>query len=588
MALSNDGLNKIYDEIEANRFEFDLQYGNAFRDIANNDAYDLTEEQLKVFEYEFIIFRFMTIDQVEEPKRPRFVPSVTYTDGTVFPDIAGLNDEQLAYYRERSLKTNNPVMKARYLDFLFEFDKTLNKASAVEGLVDVYLEASKTYDHNNEKERIDCLDRAYLLSKRFTKTHPSLLPVTARAMVERLKQQRKENLRWTLEFIPTIIKHPSDFPENSIELCEEIANEGVKHYTEDGTNFILREAFVELRHQIAKILHPKSFDAKQAAKDKAQTYMDEADRRTDSGVVQQHFLMQAHEILHAAGLKDEAAALIKRVEEIGASDGYMAQFQTISVEQELPAKMFQRLREQIKSSSDVGAFVGLSPNLQSSWTALDSDPSKPSGVTDIFPETHINNRGIPVPATDNDVEYRRTLRSYGVDVSFRHILLKETLGKLIREDSLRLDDVLKHFRKIEQFDNKTWLSVEKGLDLFFKGEHFAAVSILIPQFENLLFILLPVVFDSTQSMPPRDGAGLLPKTLSQILSSIRTVIQEDLYQYMSYSLIDVSNMNLRNRAGHGELKVDDDNELYGLIIIQLFLMILVNIKPSGGETTAVD
>lgn len=49
-------------------------------------------------------------------------------NGTEWPDIKKIRDEQLKYYEKRLYETNNIFLKVRYSDFLFEYgDKKIAK-----------------------------------------------------------------------------------------------------------------------------------------------------------------------------------------------------------------------------------------------------------------------------------------------------------------------------------------------------------------------------------------------------------------------------------------------------------------------------
>ncbi len=574
--MSSQKVKDFCKTVEETYHKFDFGYADLFRQAADNGDY--TDEDAKFLEYEFIIFRFMTIDSFRQPGRKRFAPAVTYTNGAVFPDIKLVTDEQMAYYRERAEVCENPVMKARYLDFLYEHDSQTNKFQIAPALVDSYLDASNVMEHDNEIERIDCLSRAFVISKTFSKQIMGIHEKVVDKITLRLEELRKTNIRWCLELMEIVYDQPGSFSNEAKQLCVDIAEEGIRHYTEQDNNFNLRGHFVELKNKFQQMSSPESFDPKDAAKEKAQTLIDEAEKRTDSGIVQQHFYMEAFEILKKAGLSADANELIKKVEAIGNSDTFEKEFQSFSVDVPLPPEMFEEVRQALMRAKDKGAYIGLSKNFITSWEDAVKDSQEGlQSVTDmLFNSTHISSRGVPISA-EADKELRGATRYYEAQAQFKQIILQETVGKLIDEGKLTKADVMANFAKIQPIDDDTFKSIEKGLDLFFAGEHFAAVMILVTQFENMLLCMLPQVFDTPQHSSTRDGKGLQPKMLSTILDDIQSFIGDDIHKDFEYIFIDPLGMNLRNLVAHGELKVTHANRLFGLLVIHAYLRILARL-----------
>lgn len=584
----------IYDtlvsEIEANRFKWDHEYSLGFEAIIKDHEQELTEQQLQHLRMDAIAFRFMTRDTTKDKKGERIQPSVVYTDGSTFPDIAkDLSDETFDYYQKRLGECANPTMRLRYADILWEKDKRIkSKLTLARQLVDAALEASNVFDHDNELERVDCLNRALQVSLAIGKAGEELAKTVAAAVTARLKKLRDENhIRFTLELIETIINFNKQFTKDDFNLCKEICEVAIKHYRDENNNFMLRGAFVQRSYELDKLLDPTSYDQKAAARAFAQTRIEEAEKRTDSLLVQQSFLREAHKILQDAGLSSEAAELLKRIEALGKDEHFDNQFKPFSITHEIPSEVIDALEDLLKKQSDTAALIAISPNFISKWSEAENTAKKDTNnyMSDMFSSVRYDDNGMAIAVSGGDAAFNKTMRYFQTNIEFKLTYLSSLLRKLINESAIAASNFSTQFDKLRYIDEATHTSILCGLKLYLEGSEdnlYAASLILTTQLEDLMFRLLPKM-EVTQYIAEKDGQTHSPKTIGWFLKEMKEAVGDDIYRLCDYTLIDKANLNIRNRVSHGKTKITDDNEMICVRILQIISVFCVMLNVNEAE-----
>ncbi|HEY2004680.1 MAG TPA: hypothetical protein VGH44_06225 [Candidatus Saccharimonadia bacterium] len=566
-------------QVEAQFFQYEFQYGDAINAILNDHEDRLTAKQKDAIRREVIAFRFHTADTTRQKTQERLNPMIELTNGTKFPDKSTLKEDDLDYYHARSQACPNPVMKMRYLDVLWELDMRSGRHEIGQDLVRASIAASNIFDHENEFNRVDCLNRSLQVSLQLGKTGAELTQQAASEVARHLERLRKNNIRYTLELIQTLLDNHQCFDQPALELCDKICDEAIRHYSEDNVNFTLHSAFIELKYDVKRYLNKGKPEQKEKARLLAQVQIEEAERRTDSIFVQQHFLAQAQKILRDAGLNDEARQLGLRVEKLGRSPKLDAEFKSVSVQQTIPQETINDLEKLLKKHEDISAVIAISPNFMPSWEAAKELAAKEETayISDMFTGITVDENGIPVASTPGDTGDKKILRYFQIEVELKTSILAQLLRKLLKDKALKLNNFEIQFEKVKSLDDSTYKSIRHGLKLFLEGDSYSASLVLATQLEDLIFRLLPAM-EVGQYIQEPDGRTYSPKTLGIMLPEIRSVVGEDNYRLLTYTLIDKAHHNLRNKIGHGKTKITDDNFLRCTRLIQLFSSLLVHVN----------
>lgn len=563
--------------IEAQQYKYDFQIADEFKALAETDNY--SNDELEQIKAEFMLFRFMTKNDYEENVEPRFKPMMEYTNGAVFPDYSELTSERLKYYLERSKVTTNPIMKARYLDVNYEFNKDIKKEDALEELVDTHIEAAKVEGRGNEMDSIDLVQRAFIVANNHKDNRPKIFEKAKQAVMEFLGKLEKENPRWCLELLELLVHFREAFSKDELEHAHKISKEGVSHYKKQEGSFFILESYIKIEHKLDELLNPENYDPQQAAREEAQLHYDEADDRLDSPFIQQSNLLQAAQILRDAGLSAEANKLNDKAEKLGSLPEFSAGFQEFSVEQAIPKEVIDNLVKELGNHKDKAGLMAYSQNFFPSWKQAKQESKKEEydSIGDHVTSLTLNKDNMPVAVAPDNVEHRKTMRYYDASVVTASTFLSIAVSGSIKNGGFTLDDIMPQLEKLKLINKDTYEAVLLGFKYFFEGKYYEALSILIPQIEDLLGDI--VRMHSMRRYRQKDVNLVEPKMLRALLNDLQRLYNKDLARFMEYQLINPAKENLRNIAGHGGLKPATPNlDKKSMVVLQIYMAILLQIK----------
>ncbi len=564
-------------EIEAKQYKYDFQIADEFKALAETEDYG--KEELEQIKAEFMLFRFMTKNDYQDNLEPRFKPVMEYTDGTVFPDYSELTPERLKYYLERSEATTNPVMRARYLDVNYEFNKDLNKEDILEKLVSAHIEAAKVEGRGNEMDSIDLIQRAFIVANGYKDSHKEVFGIAKQAVLEFVKKLQKENPRWCLELLELIEHFNQSFNKDELKLAHKIAKEGVSHYKKQEGSFLILESYIKIEHKIDQLLNPETYDPQEAAREEAQLYHDEANDREDSLFIQQTNLLKAAQILREAGLNAEANKLNDKAEKLGSLPEFTAGFQEFTFEQTIPKEVIDNLVKELSNHKEKAALIAYSPNFFPSWKQAKKEGKSEefASISDHVTSLTLNEDNVPIAVAPDDIEYRKTMRYYDASIATASIFLSITVSEALKNRGLTLDDIMPQLEKIKLINKDTYEAVVLGFKYFFDGKHYEALTILTPQIEDLLGDI--VRMHGMKRYRQKDVSIVEPKMLGSLLNDLERLYTKDLARFMEYQLIDPAKENLRNITGHGGLKPTTPNlDRKSMVVLQIYMAILLQIK----------
>lgn len=108
------------------------------------------------------------------------------------------------------------------------------------------------------------------------------------------------------------------------------------------------------------------------------------------------------------------------------------------------------------------------------------------------------------------------------------------------------------------------------------GDHPKAISLLVPQIENGLRFLLPLLGRPPNKPKRGDQPGMTEKTLTDILEYepvIKDKFGEDAHLYMVAFLANARGLNIRNRMCHGLMMEEDFNRWVSDLVLHMILML---------------
>ena len=563
-------------------FEWDHEYSLAFEKIFTDNEKLLTEEQKKQLGVDVLLFRLRTINPLSESGKSRFMPMIEYTNGAVFPDPTKFDKDALDYLRRRIPEVSNPVMKARYLDFIWEYGGKENKHEIGKQLVNAYLEAFSAYSFDNEIERLDSLYRAVFIATRLEKKKPAeLTDKVIKQLESYLKELHKtEKFRWVLDAIEIVIKQSDKFSPAKLKIYAKYIEDGINYYSNKDYNFTILEAYYELKFKFLKLIDPQTYTAKALATDKAQGYIKAAEDGTDGTFAQQHYYGLAAEVYKNAGMIKESDQMVLKIKKIGQAEDFDDQFKVFSHEIAIPNEELDKLRAVLGTGNKVPLAMGLSANFVPSWAAavkLAEELDTKFVAHKIFTTTHIGDKGYPTGTSASDPD-SWVKQQYQTQASIGHTLLAGFLKEKIDKKEVHFSDFDKLFKKIKDIDEPTYDTVRHGLMRFFRGDYLSANMILTTQFEDVLRLLMPLFGLSSTMMNPTAPKAYTEKTLNRILADCRPMLGENMYRLFEYVLVDRNAYYLRHKDAHGFTKLKDNNYLYCVLVLQLYCYLLGSLK----------
>ncbi len=176
---------------------------------------------------------------------------------------------------------------------------------------------------------------------------------------------------------------------------------------------------------------------------------------------------------------------------------------------------------------------------------------------------------------------------YNIALRTKLTLLSIVLLSLIEKKDITPENIC------EQFNNR-WLfhssdSREKtliGLKYFMKEEYLASMSILIPNFEDIIINLLwRLGWDKIKINRPPKGKNELStedKWLSGgTLDTLWEFLHIDVIYQLKFILIEKQWMNLRNIFAHWKNTIAGSNKQENIAIILLYILVSSNVEPKN-------
>lgn len=575
-------------EFEASSVRYDFQISEAINKLLELHKDALTPDQTKKLEWEFLLFRLMTknIFSSDGLKSERFVPVATFTDGRIFPDPNSFPEESLSYFEERTKTSTNPIFKARYLDFLWEKSKSKTKYQFALQAIEQYLLTIDEY--NNEDaimERLDGLQRAAELCLSLESKSKEKIQtgkVAARLTQEIDKMASEKKYRWLIELFELVLAFSQLITKEQIKkylfLCDEAAN----HFYND-KSFHIQRSFLEIKSKLAKTIGESSIKT-EVDESIGKSFIDEAEAKSESGLVKVHFLQEAIDHYSKLGNTEKVKALTSEVKKATKDAIDHKEFVQFSSKVEIKPEDVKKMKDRLGTREQVPENMGVPVNFFPNWNhaiAQTEKLAKEFVFQNIFPTVHYGQE-YPVgnPQTPEEIQEDKVMTNFKIEAELDLQMLSGFLAELIADKQLVIGDFKKLFSKLDEIDHDTYESVLEGLESFFDGDHYRSVCILAPQLEDLLRRLL-ALFGGETTIP--ENGAFREKTLSSVLMELKPIISDPIYYYISWVTRDYRGFNLRNNVAHGFFKKKHGNIIYSTSLIHIFCLLIANTGISVKE-----
>jgi hypothetical protein len=569
-------------ETDTSSVKYDFQIADIINKLLDANQGKFTIEQEQQLKWELFLFRFMTKNSFENEglKTERFTPMMELTNGVIFPNMSLFSDEAFQYFETRASSTTNPILKARYLDFLWEKSKSKKKHLFALEAVEQYLLTLDEYDDEDAvMEKLDGLQRATelcLVLESKSEDKPLTEKVVSKLNTKIAKESGDKKYRWLIEMFELVLALSSFYTKSQISSFMRLCDEAAEQYHQEN-NFHIQRHFLALKSKLAKLLKPAGVK-EEVDEAIGQSYLDEAEAKAGSGLVKVHFLQEAIEHYSKLGNKGKVEELTAEVKKATQDAFDNHEFKEFSSTVQLKKEDVERMKASLGTGEQVPESMGiLSGTFFPNWNhavQLTDKLSKKYVFQNLFPTVHYGQQ-YPVgrPQKPEEVQEDKVMQNFKMEAELALHWLTGFLDELIKEKKVTFDDFKKFFSKIDEIDHDTHETIIEGIKSYFEGDHFRACVILAPQLEDLMRSLLAVF--GGQTTIPEDGA-FREKTLGSILSELKPTISEPVYYYVSWVMQDYRGFNMRNEIAHGFFKKKHGTVIHSTALLHILCLLVAN------------
>jgi hypothetical protein len=516
-------------------------------------------------------------------------------DGRRYPDLHAFEAEDAAVIERALAETRNPIHRAQYADFLWEWTEGKDFRIA-QTAIDAYLELADLYLTNRWYSALaDALDRASELALRLNdRTRIDRAKASGLRIADELVQDERHPVagptRWVLE---TLLEFGRKLADEERSQIVRIIEDAIDCYEHDGTG---KRGLLELfaHPQIAKgdAGRVRAVKLRIAASLEAEARLAAAERGAIVGMAIYREAIDAYIEAGEPAKVDELKQLLG-----DAIEASVSEMKSVSATVTIPREEFERRTNWLLERDLRDALIALPIN---GWAipAVERVRQRADKNRQRFPfqwsvsrVTVKDGRVVDAPETDDDIERSSFAQEYQYQREFLRVELSHMLDRLEAEKGLGTAAILDLLRQGGLVDEDTLATIGVGLDGYFAGDYVSALHVLVPQLEDVLRGFLVPLGVATTSV--RDGLTR-EKPLEEVLRTpkLREVLGEDVTVFLEMLFTDQRGANMRNETAHGLLKARHCTRdrlhlvIFSYITIGKFTVTDRKAQPDEGRTVA--
>jgi len=529
---------------------------------------------------------------------PRFHPmmSGTLEDGSPweYPDLkTDFSEESIEYYKERAKKTSNPILKARYCDFLWVYKKDFEYSKqAIEG----YVECSSTYLANNWGiELADSLLRALEIAISIN-NKPLQSEVVKTILITCDKLKERKDYRFLIDIFRGLLENYNGIKDLlNLEKIISSIQEAIDYLTknkEDSYN--LQREFLRLLSIIFKLVNDTS---KKEIVDLeiAKNLIKEAEwKKThypNGNLVASSIYQTALKVFQDLGKYPGETEKIKVIlQELNKS--LQDSFKVIKTEVSIPNKIVEDYLSKFngKSTTEVIELIatdrGLIPEYKKSQE-LAEKLAKEFVLQYIFPMSVIKgNLCIRTLVEEKEKLEFNSIKNFQIGYKMMsNLFLTKIFEKIESLDSDYISKIIELIKNCPFINKDRIPLILVGLKSFKEKSYPASIHILLFQVEGILRDLLEGMGVSTFTFKDNEMKARL---FSGIVEKIYLIdgMDKDLIKLIDAFLNNSLGDNLRNDVAHSLCKIEEFSKENNLLLILIILKLATYkiIKKEFSET----
>ena len=567
---------------ETNTSEFRWNRSNIYNVLFEKYEKSSEKEKLEDIKKEILIFDLSTLNLSE--KRFKSMVSGISDEGNEwkYPDLEKhFPEEVIEYYKSRANITNNPILKSRYSDVVWELDKDVNFARLA---VRAYLDCCPIYFINEwDYELADSLDRAITVALMIK--DPRLIDESLKKHYEFIQQLvDKSRFRYLLEIIGSILNQEKRISDQiDYDHLILIIESAIVDYTQNVTDsFNLQRSFMELLVKIWQLR--KNQDEQKKIKVRiAESFIEEAEWKKinylSGNTVAANFYEDAMQAYLDLGIFPEKVTELKTKIQEANKAALKTEYKTISAEVKIPRQEiddYSKMYEGLETTA-VFQIMSLDKSLIPSYKRSKEEAIEQTTkfvMQHIFPVTIMKGNICVKHISEEDEKLEcSTIRNF--QMSYRmtaHMLLNEVFALLEKENTKYVESLAQYLSSSGIIDDKRIEIIKHGLRAYKDKEYLASIHILVFQIEGILRDLLGKLGLPTFSYRSNEMREIMLSNILVTLSQIEGM-DKDFLKYIEIYLCDIRGDNYRNNIAHGLLSL----ESYTKENTQMLLLILIKL-----------
>ncbi len=578
------GVNKpdeIVSETEKNvsTMKWSHQRANKFFEAGKlyKEQGDIVKSQQMAWEGALFYLNYTDYKYRKKTKQ-RFTPKVTYSNGSVFPDLKSFSQDSIQYFRKRAKETANPIHRARYSEIIWELQRDHQYARIA---IFSYLECVSIFVKNKWMyELADSLLRASELA--LSLNDPSEIMKTKENVLKAMKDlANTKQYRFCLELVDALLELKGNVNKTELNLAVQVALEGAKYYeTEVTDGFLLQRAFLERVILLNKTLG-KQGEVSKYNMEIGRSYEKEAEWKLKHYPLGHSVAASIYEDAARKyadlGISGKVAEMKKKIQEhyrIAAEKEMRVIVSKVSV----PSKPIEAFMDKFSSLSLSNALKTIAEDKSllpdvSLIRKVTEQQKKLAPVSFIIPRVSIRNENPALTSRDESEIFEHHLVE---NIGKVYRIISDKIGlalrKLAKERELNANSFTAFLEKSKTYEREKLEIIKIGMERYFAGDYVSAIHVLVPQLEATLRKVLERLGEPTISM--RQGA-IREKPLDEVLRSpkMESLLGLDLSYYLKVFLVDKRGDNLRHDIAHGLINKQRCNENIANIVLHQLLIL---------------
>ena len=490
---------------------------------------------------------------------PMFVFNNEDGTATESPSVKKVTEQIIEYWTDRAKTAKHPVLRARYADLVWDFQKVATNESPhysmAQIVIDSIIEIAQRDCYTPEVNVVKKLERALSLASALNDN--SRLKKVADATIayeDAITDDSKLGLwgfAYDLLFENDKVKLTADQKQKLIDDLEgHLSRASQPTNKEEIDPWAVEAAALRLARYYRKV--GRGEDTKRVMVAVGDTFIQASSKV--SALQTSAWLQRVHTTYKEFGLTDEAEKISIKLREVG--EKTKSELKSVSQTIEVPKGKIEKYIAALTEGELDDVLVRITAHYIPKKSEVEKqlkELASKAPIAFLIPMEIQDNLGRPlakVGSLEEDQE-GHTVKLMSQNMAIESVFLRRVLESLVKKYPKFKNLYLDYIFRSPIFEEDRKSIIGWGVKECLNGNHMTAVHLLIPQIENAVRVLLEKAGGSV--LKPTRSGGFNLKVLDDLLRDplLVQVFGEDIMFYFRALLVDPRGWNLRNRICHG-------------------------------------